>query len=348
MTKLRMSLAPSEQRLTRIAAPPDVGEARRQAAELARMLAFDPTAAGKLALGITEAGMNIVKHAREGSVLLRPIQGGDQSGIEVLALDRGRGIADIALAMHDGHSTAGSAGTGLGAISRATEAFQIVSHPGKGTGLRFEVWSQRGGVRRQEGFAFGPVCVPKQGESACGDGWGVLERHGRHTLLLVDGLGHGVEAAAAARTALDILARQGEGLSAAALIDALHAGMRATRGAAAAAIVLDLARESGATCGIGNIAVSVGRPGATRKLVSHSGILGHNARRVQEFPFAFPPGALLIAHSDGLDTHWRLEDYPGLERAHPALIAGVLFRDHERRRDDSTVVVARNDTGDRP
>lgn len=345
-----MSFGASEQRLIRVQALPDVGEARRQAAELARMLAFDPTAAGKLALGVTEAGMNIVRHAREGAVLVRPIQCDAASGIEVLALDRGDGIADIAAALRDGHSTAGTSGTGLGAISRATEAFQIVSHPGKGTALRFEVWAQpeRAGARRHGGLTFGAVCVPKTGESVCGDGWAELEHHGRHTLLVLDGLGHGVDAAAATHAAVQILVRQGEGLSAMALINALHAGMRATRGAAAAALVLDPRREGGAVCGIGNIAVAVGRPGAMRKLVSHNGILGHNSRNVQEFSFPFPPGALLIAHSDGLDTRWRLEDYPGLERAHPALLAGVLFRDHERRRDDATVIVVRNDTGDRP
>jgi hypothetical protein len=48
---------------------------------------------------------------------------------------------------------------------------------------------------------------------------------------------------------------------------------------------------------------------------------------------------VLILHSDGLSARWDLDDYAGLRRRHPALIAGVLFRDHRRLRDDASVVV---------
>jgi len=50
--------------------------------------------------------------------------------------------------------------------------------------------------------------------------------------------------------------------------------------------------------------------------------------------------------SDGLATHWSLEPYPDLARRHPGVVAGVLYRDHSRRRDDVTVVAAR--LGPRP
>ena len=65
-------------------------------------------------------------------------------------------------------------------------------------------------------------------------------------------------------------------------------------------------------------------------------------RRVQQFEFGFPRTALLIFHSDGLATHWNLGEYPGLTARHAGLIAGVLYRDHERGRDDVTVLVVRN------
>jgi hypothetical protein len=45
--------------------------------------------------------------------------------------------------------------------------------------------------------------------------------------------------------------------------------------------------------------------------------------------------------SDGLGTRWRLDAYPGLTARHPSLIAGILYRDHGRPRDDVTVVVSR-------
>jgi hypothetical protein len=45
-------------------------------------------------------------------------------------------------------------------------------------------------------------------------------------------------------------------------------------------------------------------------------------------------------HSDGLSTRWNIEQYPGLASRHPALLAGVLFRDFGRKRDDATILVS--------
>jgi hypothetical protein len=71
--------------------------------------------------------------------------------------------------------------------------------------------------------------------------------------------------------------------------------------------------------------------------------VGHRVHRVREFSFGFPPGALLVLHSDGLGSHWSLADYPGLASRHAGLIAGVLYRDHDRGNDDETVVVIRSE-----
>jgi hypothetical protein len=76
--------------------------------------------------------------------------------------------------------------------------------------------------------------------------------------------------------------------------------------------------------------------------VSLNGSAGHEGRRrIQEFTYPWPDDALLIAHSDGLITRWRLDVYPGLEQRHPGIIAGMLYRDARRERDDVTVVAMR-------
>jgi hypothetical protein len=93
---------------------------------------------------------------------------------------------------------------------------------------------------------------------------------------------------------------------------------------------------------VGNISSRVHTGTAQRNLVSHNGTVGHNVRRIQEFAFPFPAESLLVMHSDGLTTHWNLADYPGLGAKHAGLIAGVLYRDHDRGRDDVTVVVVRS------
>jgi hypothetical protein len=93
--------------------------------------------------------------------------------------------------------------------------------------------------------------------------------------------------------------------------------------------------------GIGNIAASVWTEDTHKHLVSHSGIVGHAARRAQIFDVPYPPHALVVLHSDGLTSRWDLARYPGLAMRHPALFAAVLYRDFSRGRDDITVFVAR-------
>jgi hypothetical protein len=75
--------------------------------------------------------------------------------------------------------------------------------------------------------------------------------------------------------------------------------------------------------------------------VSHNGIVGHNMHKSQEYRYAWPPGSLLVAHSDGLETHWDLAAFPGIAHAHPALIAAALYRRHTRKRDDVVVLAVR-------
>jgi hypothetical protein len=187
----------------------------------------------------------------------------------------------------------------------------------------------------------GVICIPIKGETACGDDWNLHAAKGRYVLLVVDGLGHGPDASAAALTAKEIAERNAQ-RTPAEQMDALHAGLRPTRGAAAAVIEVKPWSEVGTFCGVGNIACFVRVDGRTRNLASHNGILGHQVRKVQEFSFPFPRNALLYTYSDGMNSRWDPGAYPGLENRPTALIAAVLYRDHARGRDDTTLAVMRN------
>jgi anti-sigma regulatory factor (Ser/Thr protein kinase) len=320
--------------------PSGVGEARHRAAQLAKALDFDATAAGELALAATEAASNMLKHAGAGKLLLRALGvNGRAAGIEVIALDQGPGMANVAESMRDGHSTAGSPGTGLGAMARMTRGLEIWSQPGKGTVLRCEVWPKAAVVSRER-FTVGAVSLPKAGETVSGDDWAVIEGSGRLVVFVVDGLGHGPSAADAARAAL-AAARKHAALKPGEMMEAVHDALRPTRGAAAAVALVQPERELCIYAGVGNISMSVHVHGKQRSMVSHNGILGHQVRKIQEFQYPFPRNALLLAHSDGLATHWDLASYAGLEARHPALVAAALYRDHERGRDDVSVVAAR-------
>lgn len=319
-----------------------VGEARRIAAALAGTAGFDETERGKVALVATEAANNLVQHAAGGELVLRVLGRDQADGLEILSLDKGPGMRNVAECLRDGFSTAGTPGTGLGAILRLSDLFDIYSLPGMGTALLSRLRAKAPAARPQTGtgLEIGAVCLPKPGETVCGDAWDADDRGGRSRILVADGLGHGPAAAEASGEAVRVF-RQNPAPGPAEILEAIHAALRGTRGAAAAAAEVDLTERTIRFAGIGNIAAAVVSPGETRSMVSHNGIVGHQMRKVQEFVYPLPEGGMLVMASDGLTTQWRLDRYPGLLAKHPGLAAGVLYRDFNRGRDDVTVLAAR-------
>jgi anti-sigma regulatory factor (Ser/Thr protein kinase) len=315
-----------------------VGEARRAALRVAAGFGLSEAEAGRLAVVVTEAAGNLARHGGGGELLLRSIDW-PGPGLELIALDHGPGVADVQRAFEDGHSTAGTPGTGLGAIRRLSSECELYSRPGGGTALIARV-----GAEPPAGpgplVELGAVSLPLSGERVCGDGWAVSLRPGVIGAMVADGLGHGPLAAKAAMEAVRVFSECAAG-SPGELIEAVHGPLRATRGAAVAVASIDLTRRVMTFAGVGNIAGSVLAGGRTRNAVSLGGIVGHEHSRVGEFEYPWPEGAVLVMHSDGLQSQWGLEAYPGLERSHPALLAGVLYRDYARGRDDVTVLAVR-------
>jgi anti-sigma regulatory factor (Ser/Thr protein kinase) len=317
--------------------PSQAGAVRRAAGRLGSRLGFDADEAGKAALVASEAATNVVKHARDGELVLCAVRDGDARGVGIVALDHGPGIPDVVESLRDGFSTAGSPGTGLGAIRRLSTTFDVYSR-GDGTVLVSFLWS---GTRPpRAGLEVDGLSVAKPGEETCGDGWAVVQRPGRCVLLVADGLGHGPEAATAAREARRaFLAR-----SATPVLEILrgaHDALRPTRGAAAAVADIDLERRLVRFAGVGNISGTVIADGATRSMVSQHGVLGHGTPKLQDFTYPWPPGATIVLHSDGLTSRWTLDRYPGITRRLPLVAAAVLYRDFRRGGDDTTVVVVR-------
>jgi hypothetical protein len=179
-----------------------------------------------------------------------------------------------------------------------------------------------------------------KGEPVCGDGWQVVQRQESVIVIVADGLGHGIHASEASTAAINMLnpAQAGD-LSA--RLRVIHEGLRHTRGAAAAIAEIFPRPPLVKFAGIGNISGAIHRPGVTRHTVSLNGTLGHEARAFREYSYPWEPDAMFVMHSDGLATHWSLDDYRGLQQRDPAIIAAVLYRDFSRQRDDVTVVVGR-------
>jgi anti-sigma regulatory factor (Ser/Thr protein kinase) len=319
--------------------PSGSGQARRVAGDLARRHELADDDRSRLAIVVTELATNVAKHGKGGEILLCGIRSGRCHGVGVLALDTGPGIHDPALALRDGYSTSATAGTGLGAVRRQATRFDLYSASGAGTAVFAEVWSERRCPERA--CLIGGVNVPFPGETVSGDGWRVAHEGPRALALLVDGLGHGPVAAEAAGVALESFDKR-RSESPTELLADLHAALRPTRGAAIAVAALDVARGLVRFAGIGNVSGVVAADTSLRGLVSSHGTAGYQASHIREVQVPWTRGASLILHSDGIATHWLLERYPGLTRRHPALLAGVLYRDFRRGRDDASVLVLRD------
>ena len=319
--------------------PSGVGAARRNARARAEQIGFKTPRASDVEIVVTEAANNLAKHAHGGRILLRTLEHGDCQGLEILSIDRGRGMVDVRKCLADGFSSAGSSGTGLGAIARLADYFDIYSQPGRGTILLAQLWEKR---RRSPapGLEIGAVCVAMNEVEPSGDDWALTQNSSHVRILTVDGLGHGLFAARAAEAAVKVFQKAGE-QSLTETIHAMHGPLRATRGASLAVAQLDLRQGLLTYSGVGNIRGLIFSEQACRNLVSHNGTVGHELHRVQEFSYPWSATSTLVMHSDGLLSKWGLGDYPDLQNHHPAIIAGVLFRDHLRGRDDATVVVAR-------
>jgi anti-sigma regulatory factor (Ser/Thr protein kinase) len=322
-----------------------VSEARRIARKCALDLGLDANQAEQVALVVTEASTNILKHAGRGEVLItRSLSGSGDSipGMEILALDRGQGIANLEQCMRDGYSTAGSPGQGLGAISRMSTGSDFYSISGKGTAVlaRWTVGKNSSPLRELD-FEVGAVNVPKPGQDVCGDSWGAVYRDGHSTFLLADGLGHGLDASIASRAAVRVLYEQPD-LDPKSMLKLVHGALRSTRGAAVAIARVEAAVGKVLFAGAGNVSAQV-YAGARleQHLISINGTAGHQMQQVRQFSYPWPKNGMLILYSDGLASATNLEAHPAIALRDPTLIAGLLYRDFSRGNDDATVLVAR-------
>jgi anti-sigma regulatory factor (Ser/Thr protein kinase) len=304
---------------------------------------LDPDDLATCELLATELATNLARHAVGGRLLVNVFGRG---AVQLVAIDRGPGIPDVAASLTDGFTTSSSLGAGLGACRRGASQFDLYSRVGQGTVALARV----GPAAAQPA---GPVEVgglisPHPHESAVGDGFGLAWDADRMTVGVVDGLGHGVKAAEARSTALDLLERQ-PALDSAGLLSEIDVGLRVTRGAAAAIAQIDGWSRRLSFAGMGNVTGRLFRPGADQALVSRPGILGvgHGpqvAARTRSHSVVsaeWQAPAALILHTDGITSRWDLADYPRADHHHPAILAALIWRDALRGDDDAAVVVVR-------
>lgn len=286
-----------------------------------------------------ELATNLLRHAVPGGwILLRPLA---PAGIEILAVDRGPGILDLAAAVGGRAPSPRGVGHGLATVRSASSYFDAHTDPDRGTVILAVVQGEVDGssgprrpVRRWGGVSIGI-------DEACGDGWAVAEEPAGVTVAVVDGLGHGIHASIAADAAIAALASDPADLDG--YLGHANTAMRDTRGGAVAVCRADAAGDL-RCLSVGNISARLLRGDGQTSIVASNGTVGVRASppatRIRRHPW--PPAATLVMWSDGLPSHLDLTARGELLRHDPAVAAAALHRDHTRERDDATVVVLRN------
>lgn len=316
-----------------------VGEARRHAVQLANLAGFDEVAAGRVALVATELGTNLVKHASNGRLLIarRGLDDGFVD-IEILSIDEGPGISDLDQCMRDGFSSSGTPGTGLGAVKRLADDFDIYSATPSGTLIVARVRNKP--QRDDVVFRFGAVAIAAPGEVVSGDGWMIAIEGNTINTFVVDGLGHGPMAEEAAQTAIRHF-KKNPFQDLALALQSGHDALRATRGAAVAVATIDANASLIHAVGAGNVIIRVVSGISDRTVLSQQGTIGLTIRKPAVVPIPWPDYALVAIHTDGVMQRWPSNAIAPLMQHDPSLAAALLVRDFCRGRDDATVLVIR-------
>lgn len=317
-----------------------IGEGRRLAARLADRLGFEESVKAKISIVISELVTNLIKYASGGELVLESEDLPEQKILRIYAYDQGQGMENVHLCMQDGYSSSGTVGGGLGAISRLADSFDIYSRPGKGTAVYCAFHS--GEHLDQAPMQWSGLNFNYPGETVSGDDFAYFDSTNFSTVIMVDGLGHGVFAHEAALLAIKAFENHVE-LLPAQILEKIHASLTRTRGAAVAVARINHQTNELSYSGLGNISAQISMDFKVQSLMSGDGIVGGNARKFHTHTYPWSSEAILTMFTDGLTSKLRLDadTYPGFNLRSPNILASILMRDFKRGRDDATVLVAK-------
>jgi len=313
--------------------------------ELRRMAVsagFEGHRLGEIEIIIAEITSNLVKHAKAGGYILAKIINEPASGIEFIAVDEGPGMFKSAQMIEDGRSTSKTLGQGLGAIKRLSGVFDLYSIKDWGTVLFSRNYVIKKTEAENKAFELSSIRVCKKDHILCGDSWSLRMQGKKIKIALIDGLGHGALANTASSLAVKSLAPWSK-LSPTEELKALHVELKKTRGAVVIIVHIDQISQQLMYSGVGNIAMKIITPTATKGCFSYNGIVGHimPASLNNHNLIWNEKTDVLIMHSDGIGTRWDLQKYPNILQHHPVILCAALYKDFDRGNDDSTILVGK-------
>ena len=316
-----------------------VSAAREKVREVARAQGMNEEQVGGLAIAVSELGTNHLAHARDGEIAILPIERGETRGVEIVAVDRGPGIADPTAALEGLVVSPAGLGAGLRAAVAFADEVDFDVRLLEGTCIRLRKFAQRAG-RRREVAIFGRPCIEYP---ASGDDAAFFRTPGGLVLTIADGLGHGVEAREASSRAMQVVAAMRD-RSPSAILAASDEALLGTRGAVMAVAELDETAGVLRHACVGNVATRVCSARASHTFGGSSFVLGargNRRRAISEEAHDLGPGDVVIMTSDGVRSAMRVEGVDAdVLRHHPLVVAHHVMRSFAREGDDVTILVA--------
>ena len=315
-----------------------VSVARERVRELGVSLGLDQTTIESVAVAASELVHNQLRHARRGQLAVRGVERDGIPGIEIIAADLGRGIADPVMALEGPGPSSTSLGSGLSGARRMTHEMDVDVRSGEGTCVRARRFAEPVRRRREVGI----LGRPCEHESESGDHAAFVRDGDSLVVAVVDGVGHGPLAREASMGAVAaFLAHAGS--SPAAILDASDAAVASTRGAVMSVARIDASAGEVEHAAVGNVVTRIERYRASRILSGVSGTLGARGVRRKPHPetVALDRTEVLMLYSDGVSSRVDLSSEPDLLREHSLVIAQRIMAKFSRANDDALVLVAR-------
>ena len=186
---------------------------------------------------------------------------------------------------------------------------------------------------------YGVAAKALQGDQ-CGDSGITLEQKGILLCAVIDGVGHGPNAAIAADTAKNYIEANAEA-PLTEILQGVHEVLKSTQGAVACLCRIDLNSGQLSMAGIGNITCRIFRGLDSERLLSRDGILGYMVSTPREHTRKLDNAALLLMHSDGVREHFELFEYPGLLKGNAASVAARVVDTLGKNNDDASCLAVR-------
>jgi len=281
----------------------DVMMASMSAMRMAEKSGMSAVESTMCATAVSELATNIVRYADKGEILLRY----EQDILHVIAKDHGPGIADVDLAMQEGHSGGTGLGMGLSGVARIMDSMHIETSASMGTcvtaskakarKVHITPMSMEPVKRLDDALLVRPI----PGEHVSGDGALSLDIPSYRLMVLWDVSGHGDEAHELSNKVAKFIRLRSEKAPHILLRD-LHEKFRGTRGLVA--VVARLSPTSGwlEYAGIGNVSLLHLHSDGMRRLALQEGVIGYQIRTPKSERLKLHKGDTLIMHSDGIHT----------------------------------------------